>query len=150
MGMLDAVRGPGRLLLSAVFVAGGAGAILKPEWAAQKAKEELDVPKPKLAARQRRRHGGGRHDDRSRLPAAVLVGSLVLPTLAGHPFWKEEDEQARTNQQNHFFKNLALIGAAHLRRPSTVSGPVRHPSLIGCFRAPVLSLRLGRAVLTIS
>jgi putative oxidoreductase len=37
----------------------------------------------------------------------------VIPTtFAGHPFWEEEDERARTNEQNHFFKNLAMLGAA--------------------------------------
>ena len=119
MGTRGVVRGLGLMLLSGVFVAGGADAILNPEWPAQKAKEELDVPKPTLGARV---NGAAMVvagamialGIRPRLAAAMLVGSLVPTTLAGHPFWKEDDEQARTNQQNHFFKNLAMMGAALL------------------------------------
>ncbi len=117
-GTLDLMRGVGRLMLSGVFIAGGADAIRKPEYPAQKAKEELGVPKPTLAARV---NGatmvtGGVMVGlgyRPRLGAAVLAGSLVPTTLAGHPF-QEGDEQARTNQQIHFFKNLAMLGAALL------------------------------------
>ncbi len=44
-----------------------------------------------------------------RTAAAVLAGSLVLTTLVGHPFWKEEGE-TRTMQKIHFLKNLAMLG----------------------------------------
>lgn len=45
-----------------------------------------------------------------RLAAAVLAGSLVPTTLGGHAFWTHEDPAQRTNQRNHFNKNLGLLG----------------------------------------
>lgn len=118
-GTMDLMRGVGRLMLSGVFIAGGADAIRNPEYPAQKAEEELSVPKPTLAARINGAAmvAGGVMVGlgyRPRLGAALLASSLIPTTLAGHPFWEEENEQARTNEQNHFFKNLAMLGAALL------------------------------------
>jgi putative oxidoreductase len=118
-GTLDLIRGVGRLMLSGVFIAGGADAVRNPEYPAQKAEEELGVPKPTLAARVNGATmvAGGAMVGlgyRPRLGPTLLAGSLVPTTLAGHPFWEEDDEQARTNQQIHFFKNLAMLGAALL------------------------------------
>jgi putative oxidoreductase len=45
-----------------------------------------------------------------RLSAAVLIGTLIPTTLAGHRFWEELDEDARTMQITHFAKNLGLLG----------------------------------------
>ncbi|HEY2441950.1 MAG TPA: DoxX family protein [Streptosporangiaceae bacterium] len=45
-----------------------------------------------------------------RLAAAVLIGSLVPTTYAGHPYWTLEDPAQRTGQRNHFNKNLGLLG----------------------------------------
>lgn len=45
-----------------------------------------------------------------RLSAAVLAGTLVPTTLAGHRFWEELDEDARNMQISHFAKNLGLLG----------------------------------------
>jgi len=42
--------------------------------------------------------------------AAVLVGSLVPTTFAGHDFWNVEDPAARTAQRTQFLKNLTMIG----------------------------------------
>lgn len=42
--------------------------------------------------------------------AAGLAGSMVLTTLAGHPYWEFEDPQVRRTQQLQFNKNLAMIG----------------------------------------
>lgn len=47
------------------------------------------------------------------LPRAAAVGlaaSLVPTTLAGHPFWKADDDATRQGQQIHALKNLGLIG----------------------------------------
>lgn len=46
----------------------------------------------------------------TRLAAFVLAAALVPTTLAGHPFWKEEDPQQRRGQRIHFLKNLSMIG----------------------------------------
>ncbi len=45
-----------------------------------------------------------------RLAAAVLAGSLVPTTLAGHRFWAEEDARARATQRIQFLKNVAMLG----------------------------------------
>lgn len=59
--------------------------------------------------------------------AAVLAGSLVPTTVAGHAFWAVDDPTLRPNQRNHFNKNLAIVGAltmvaAGRRRPARPSG----------------------------
>lgn len=51
---------------------------------------------------------------RPRLAAAVLAGSLVPTTLAGHPYWRVEDPAMRRQQRTHFFKNVGLFGGALL------------------------------------
>lgn len=45
-----------------------------------------------------------------RLSSAVLVGSLVPTTLAGHAYWERDDPAARAGQRVQFHKNLAMIG----------------------------------------
>jgi uncharacterized membrane protein YphA (DoxX/SURF4 family) len=45
-----------------------------------------------------------------RVSALALAGSLVPTTLAGHRFWDEPDDAARTQQTIHFLKNLAMLG----------------------------------------
>jgi uncharacterized membrane protein YphA (DoxX/SURF4 family) len=45
-----------------------------------------------------------------RASAVVLIGTLVPTTLAGHAFWEELDEDARTMQAMQFAKNLGLLG----------------------------------------
>jgi uncharacterized membrane protein YphA (DoxX/SURF4 family) len=49
-----------------------------------------------------------------RLAAAVLAGTLVPTTLAGHPYWRVADPAARRQQRTHFFKNVGLLGGALL------------------------------------
>lgn len=46
----------------------------------------------------------------NRLGAAVLAGTLVPTTLAGHPFWTIEDPGRRAQQRIHFAKNLSIFG----------------------------------------
>jgi uncharacterized membrane protein YphA (DoxX/SURF4 family) len=45
-----------------------------------------------------------------KLAAAALFASLIPTTLAGHPFWKVEDDAGRKQQQTQFAKNLGLLG----------------------------------------
>jgi putative oxidoreductase len=42
--------------------------------------------------------------------AAVLAGSMVPTTLAGHSYWTVEDPAARRMQRLQFDKNLATVG----------------------------------------
>jgi putative oxidoreductase len=45
-----------------------------------------------------------------RLSALTLAASLIPTTAAGHRFWEEEDDAARTQQTIQFFKNAAMLG----------------------------------------
>ncbi|NLE98954.1 MAG: DoxX family membrane protein [Propionibacterium sp.] len=46
-----------------------------------------------------------------RLSALTLASSLAATTVAGHAFWNEEEEAARSMHKIQFLKNLGLIGA---------------------------------------
>jgi putative oxidoreductase len=46
------------------------------------------------------------------LGALLLVVFLVSTAVLIHGFWKDADAQARQNEMVHFFKDLALAGAA--------------------------------------
>jgi uncharacterized membrane protein YphA (DoxX/SURF4 family) len=59
----------------------------------------------------------------TRPAALVLAGSLVPTTLAGHPFWKNDDPIARHNNQVHFLKNLGLCGGLLLAAADTGGKP---------------------------
>jgi putative oxidoreductase len=111
------VRTLGRTALAAMFVSGGLDAFLEPGRRAQRA-AELGVPlEPEVAVRLNGAAmvAGGvalALGIWPRLAAAVLAGTLVPTTLAGHPFWRETDPAARKQQQIHFLKNLGLFGGA--------------------------------------
>ena len=45
-----------------------------------------------------------------RVSALLLAGSLIPTTLAGHRFWEEEDDAARSQQTVQFLKNAAMFG----------------------------------------
>jgi putative oxidoreductase len=120
---MEAVRGPlraaGRLALAAMFITGGADALFDPGPRAPKA-AEIGVPlDPEVAVRA---NGAAMLAAGAalavgmwpRLAAAVLAGSLVPTTLAGHPYWQVEDPAMRRQQRIHFFKNVGLFGGALL------------------------------------
>lgn len=58
-----------------------------------------------------------------RLSAAVLAGSLIPTTWAGHRFWEETDPSAKGGQQVHFFKNVAILGGLVLAAVDTEGSP---------------------------
>lgn len=58
-----------------------------------------------------------------RLSSAVLAGSLVPTTLAGHRFWEEEDPTRKAQQRMHFFKNLSMLGGLMLAAVDTEGQP---------------------------
>jgi uncharacterized membrane protein YphA (DoxX/SURF4 family) len=105
--------------LAAMFVSGGFDALLSPGPRAGKA-EDLGVPlDPELAVRLNGAAmvAGGLALGLGvwpRLAAAVLAGTLVPTTFAGHPFWTETDPAAQRQQRVHFLKNLGLFGGALL------------------------------------
>jgi putative oxidoreductase len=113
------VRAVGRAALAAMFITGGADALLDPGPRVARA-AELGVPlEPGLAVRV----NGATMLVAGvalalgvwpRLAAAVLAGTPVPTTLAGHPFWRVADPAARRQQRVHFFKNVGLFGGALL------------------------------------
>lgn len=58
-----------------------------------------------------------------RLSSALLAGSLVPTTLAGHRYWEEEDPAKRAQQRTHFYKNLGLLGGLMLAAVDTEGRP---------------------------
>jgi uncharacterized membrane protein YphA (DoxX/SURF4 family) len=102
-----------------MFITGGADAMLEPGGRASKA-AELGVPlDPEVAVRV---NGAAMLAAGTalalgvwpRLAAAVLAGTLVPTTLAGHPYWRLDDPAARRQQRTHFYKNVGLFGGALL------------------------------------
>ncbi|MET8353531.1 DoxX family protein [Micromonospora sp. NPDC005206] len=59
----------------------------------------------------------------SRPAALVLAGTLVPVTIAGHPFWNNDDPVARNNNQVHALKNLGLFGGLLLAAADTGGKP---------------------------
>jgi putative oxidoreductase len=113
------VRAVGRAGLAAMFITGGADAMLTPGPRTAKA-AELGVPlDPELAVRV---NGAAMLVAGvalalgvwPRLAAGILAGTLVPTTLAGHPYWQLDDPAARRQQRIHFFKNVGLFGGALL------------------------------------
>jgi putative oxidoreductase len=113
------IRAAGRVGLAAMFITGGADAMLSPGPRTTKA-AELGVPlDPELAVRV---NGAAMLAAGvalalglwPRLAAGVLAGTLVPTTLAGHPYWQFDDPAARRQQRTHFFKNVGLLGGALL------------------------------------
>jgi putative oxidoreductase len=49
-----------------------------------------------------------------RLGAGMIGAFLLGVTPSIHDFWKQDDPQAKMNEQVHFLKNMALIGGASL------------------------------------
>lgn len=58
-----------------------------------------------------------------RIASLALCGSIIPTTLAGHRFWEEDDQAARTQQQMHFMKNLGLLGGLILAAVDTEGQP---------------------------
>jgi uncharacterized membrane protein YphA (DoxX/SURF4 family) len=102
------------LLLSVIFIQGGYRAYSQPGYRVKQV-ADLGIPEPELAVKV---NGvtmviGGLMlalGILPRLAAAALFASLIPTTIAGHPFWKVEDEAARNMQQTQFAKNLGLLG----------------------------------------
>ncbi|MFI8848692.1 DoxX family protein [Streptomyces sp. 891-h] len=112
-----------RPLLGAFFVNAGWGTLSKPEPPAEMAAPFLDKLRERVplsgddvtlvrvnAAVQ---VVAGALLTAGRLPrtsALALAASLLPTTLAGHPFWEEDDPGQRASQRIHFGKNVAIMG----------------------------------------
>jgi putative oxidoreductase len=108
------IRSLGHLLLSGIFISGGAHAFMEPGGRVNKV-AGAGIPEPKLAVELNGAVmviagtllGMG---IAPKLAAAILIGSLVPTTTVGHAFWEEDTAAGRSNQQTQFLKNLGLIG----------------------------------------
>lgn len=58
-----------------------------------------------------------------RLCSLALAATLVPTTVAGHPFWKEKDKDARAKQTSQFYKNLSMLGGLVLAGLDTEGRP---------------------------
>lgn len=129
-------------MLASMFVVGGVDAVKNPEARAARAEAVTDrvvpliqrvapgAPVPDDAATWVRINGATQVVSAAmlasgrlpRLAALTLLASLGPTTLAGHPFWREPDPQARAAQRIQFFKNLSIGGgllfAALDRKPA--------------------------------
>ncbi len=128
------VRGIARPLLGAMFVFGGLDALTEPAGKVERAKTvtgqlPLDQdPETLIRINGAVQLAAGAFLSLGLLPrvsAAVLIGSLVPTTAAGHRFWEEEDTGNRATQQVHFLKNLAMLGGL-LFAVTAPRNPSRH------------------------
>ena len=128
-------------MLSAIFVVSGARAVANPEPFVDRAKRVTDRVGPLLTGIHPRIPTDPRTLVRvngavqlagglflatghcTRPAAAVLAGTLVQTTAAGHPFWTIEDPTQRANHQIHFIKNLGLLGGLLLAVADTEGRP---------------------------
>jgi putative oxidoreductase len=111
---MSIVRSLGHILLSGIFITGGAQAFMEPGGRVDKV-AQAGIPGPRQAVEL---NGaamviGGTLLGLSiapKLGATILIGTIVPTTTVGHAFWKEESAAARHSQQTQFFKNLGLLG----------------------------------------
>lgn len=125
-----------RPLLASIFVAGGIDAVRHPEPkepkaapVAPKVAQPLGLPEDTVLLVKINgavQVGAGLLLATGRVPrlaAAALAVSLVPTTLAGHRFWEEDDEGARTGQKIHFLKNVSMLGGLILAATDTEGRP---------------------------
>ncbi len=125
-----------RPLLASMFVAGGIDAVRHPEpkepeaeRVAPKVAKPLGLPDDTVLLVKINgavQVGAGLLLATGRVPrlaAAALAVSLVPTTMAGHRFWEEEDEAARTSQKIHFLKNVSMMGGLILAATDTEGRP---------------------------
>jgi putative oxidoreductase len=58
-----------------------------------------------------------------RISAAILAGSLVPTTFAGHSYWNESDPTAKAAQRIQFFKNVSMLGGLMIAAADTAGQP---------------------------
>jgi putative oxidoreductase len=130
------IRRVARPLMASVFITGGIDVLRNPgprvkrsEPVTRKLSETLPLPDD---PEQLVKLNGALHvafgtllafNKLPRLSAAVLAATLVPTTVAGHPFWEEDDPQMKKNQQAHFFKNLGLLGGLMIAAVDTGGAP---------------------------
>lgn len=111
-----------RTLISGIFVTGGTGAVKEPgprSAVVQKFMKKFDIELDETEAATLVKLNGAAMVAGGtllslgwfpRLAAVGLIASLVPTTVAGHPFWEDDEEPKRTMNKVQFYKNLAIIG----------------------------------------
>jgi uncharacterized membrane protein YphA (DoxX/SURF4 family) len=135
------VRAAARALLGALFVTSGVRTLALPDGMVPRAKPVTDRLAPTLERVSPRMPTDPRSLVRlnaaaqlagglllatgrfSRPAAALLAGSLVPTTLAGHPFWTYGDPAERRAQRVQFMKNMGLLGGLLLAAADTEGRP---------------------------
>jgi putative oxidoreductase len=133
------VRAVARVLLAAIFVKSGLDAVRNPDRLVKPAKPMVDQLAPALDAvglptdpRTVVRLNGAAQlagglllatGNAPRPAAALLAGTLIPTTFAGHPFWTVEDPTERANHRLHFLKDLSLLGGLLLAAVDTEGRP---------------------------
>ena len=126
-----------RPLLASMFISGGVDAIQSPEGKVKSAAAVTEPLKARFAflpedpATLIRLNGmvqvgaGGllALGKFRRLASWALMASVIPTTYAGHRFWDEVDDDARTQQRVHFLKNLGLLGGLILAATDTEGAP---------------------------
>jgi putative oxidoreductase len=140
---MTAIRLIARPMLASMFVTGGLDAVVHTSGKVPKAEKVTDqvptlveklapgLPIPTDPESLVRINGGvqvvaGLALATGRLPrlsALALAASLVPTTYAGHPFWEEKDQQARSAQRIQFFKNISMMGGLLLAAVDTEGKP---------------------------
>ncbi|HEV2887861.1 MAG TPA: DoxX family protein [Jatrophihabitans sp.] len=130
------VRAIARPLLAASFVTGGLNTLRKPAGrvaAADRVVAPLATRMPQLSNTEQvvradaaAKVVAGTMLALGKLPrisALVLAVSLVPTTIAGHPFWEEQDRVRRNQQRVQLMKNAGLLGGLLLAAVDTEGRP---------------------------
>ena len=133
---MSLVRRVARPMIAAIFIVQGLDAFRHPGVLAKRSSPLLDKAIPLLGlpddkemlvrANAVSQMVGGAMLATGFLPRAgalAIASSLVTTTLAGHPFWKEEDPDKRKAQRVQFLKNMAMFGGVLLAAVDTAGKP---------------------------
>lgn len=149
IGAMTPVRGIARALLGGVFIFSGAKAALRPERLVQRARpvtdrvaplvSKIDERLPASAESLIRLNGAAQvagglllaSGTAPRPAAALLAGTMIPTTIAGHPFWAAQTKTQRDSDLVQFAKNMAIFGGLLLAAADTAGSPslgwrVRH------------------------
>jgi putative oxidoreductase len=133
------IRTAAHLMLGAIFISSGARTLADPDRVLERAKrvtgqitpllEAADLPTDprtlvKINSAVQLAGGVLLASGHFTRPAALaLAGSLVPTTLAGHPFWTEQDPMRRATERVQFAKNMGLLGGLLLAAVDTEGKP---------------------------
>ncbi len=130
------VRRIARPMLAAMFVAGGLDQLKHPGRTVPSARPLIEKVGPTLGlpddpellvrANGAAMLGAGTLLALGRLPriaSMVLAVTVVPTTIVAHPFWSEQDPEARAQQKQQFLTNLGVLGGLLLASVDTEGKP---------------------------